>query len=178
MIMDNREKKRNNKIKMVWSKLQWLNDDDFTLDEIRREIALTVFEIPAKKTGYVSKSLCVVDESLGHDKYGQEQGYRVTGKGVKSPCHEHFLNMKKYTIQMCEEFIAGKIDSVEKLTKKINQITMVHLVTSEENNKLRTVQTKHPEKSWKEHYNMVGIELIKEVGTFNKDNEKYRKTYE
>lgn len=172
--MNTKEQKRNNKIKMIWSKLQWLKDGDFSLDEVRREIALTVFEIPTKKTGYTSKTLCVIDNSLGKDKYNQKQGYRITGHGIQKPCEEHFLNMKKYTIQMCEDFLSGKINSIEKLTSKINQMTMVHLVTSSENHKLRTIQTNHPEKNWKEHYNMAGIELVKEVGTFNKNNGKYR----
>ena len=154
------------KLKAVWNKLQWLNDEDFTLDFVRRDIALTIFEMKHHWTGYASTTIC------------NEDGYKLTGKNIKKATDEHFLNMKKYTIQICTEFLEGKIDSIEKLGRKINQINQVHHVSSAENTALRKVQTAHPDKYWKEHYDMVGIELIKVRGLFNVDTNRVTREYQ
>ena len=145
------------KIKMVWNKLQMLNE--FPLEYVRREIALTVFEMSTKYSGMISTSLTT------------DQGFRITGKGTKYT-KEHFHNMKKYCIIMCEKFLSGEISNLEELTSFIEMITQVHYVTSEENTQLRLVQTSNPELSWQDHYRLAGITLVEERGTYNKDSGK------
>lgn len=152
----------------VWLKLQWLKQypDKLSGTFVRRDMALIIYEMKHHWTGYASKKLC------------NEDNYRLTYRDPKLGkfTKEHFLNLKKYTVQICKEFLAGKINTIEDLEKKIRQISNVHYVTPEENKQLAIIQTAHPDKYWKEHYELAGIELVKVRGTYNVDSGKVTST--
>ena len=153
------------RLKGVWLKLQWITEHpDLGISFIRRDLALTIYEMKHHWTGKTSKTLC------------NEDNYRLTFKGSKYT-KEHYHNLKKYCIKLCEDFIAGKIDTIEKLQAEIDVISQVHYVTQEENKRLSVIQTAHPDKTWEEHYEMAGIVLVDEVGTFNSDTGKITKIH-
>jgi hypothetical protein len=137
-----------------------LLDKEYTVQEVARILMLSYGDVKTKPSGLVSKSLVKVHEPTGrHYRKG-----KCTG--------EHFKTRTKTCREICELYLKGKLN-LKKLYNILDEGRAVHLVTEEENIRLRNFQQDHNYETWEEEYAACGIELVPDPGKFGKTKYYY-----
>ena len=130
-------------------KILQCKDDQFVdRRSLAREIGITIFEISTTKSGLVSKSLC------------DSVGYRSANY-----CEEHYHSRQKSGETIISMYESDQLD-FNVLCRLLKEFSSVHLVTSQENNRLSPIQNGKDTKdlTWQEQYKLCGIELVEDRG--------------
>lgn len=129
-----------------------LLDIGYSIQEVARILMLSYGDVKTKPSGLVSKSLIVVHIPTGR----MYREGKCTG--------EHFKTRTKTCREICELYKKGKLTD-KKLYHILDEGRAVHLVTEEENIRLRTFQQDHTYETWEEEYEACGIKLVSDPGT-------------
>lgn len=128
-------------------------DPETDIKRLGRIIGTIIFEVPTKQSGLVSSALL------------DNWGFRPS---LKFCTEEHFYSRQwagENLIHLCME--RGVVLRTSDIRDLLELYTTIHLVTSEENQKLLYIQNSadHKDKTWEEQYEIAEIDLVEDRGT-------------
>lgn len=129
--------------------------------EFARAAMLAFGDIPSIHSGLVSESLLITHGPTG-------RVYRKT-----RVTHEHFKTRTKTCREIVAKYLDGSL-TAEELENVIEEGRKVHYVEEQENLILRKYQQNEEINSWEEEYELAGIKLVKDPGTFGNKTYYYR----
>ncbi len=129
--------------------------------EFARAAMLAFGDIPSIHSGLVSESLLWEHSPTG-------RVYRKT-----RVTHEHFKTRTKTCREIVAKYLEGTLTALE-LEKVIEEGRKVHYVEEQENITLRRFQQDEDVSCWEEEYELAGIRLVKDPGTFGNKTYYYR----